>query len=86
MLENVDPDERLATIRGMVEGLAARLKEKPRDLGGQLRLIRAWTMLGEPGKAKTAATDARAAFADDPAAQRRIADLLLGLGLEDKPA
>ncbi len=49
-LENVSPDQRLATIRGMVEGLGARLKEAPRDLGGQLRLVRAWSMLGEAGQ------------------------------------
>jgi cytochrome c-type biogenesis protein CcmH len=85
-LENVSPDQRLATIRGMVEGLDARLKEAPRDLGGQLRLVRAWTMLGEPDRAKAAADAAKTAFADDPEALRRIADLLLGLGLEDKPA
>jgi cytochrome c-type biogenesis protein CcmH len=85
-LENVSPDQRLATIRGMVEGLGARLKEAPRDLGGQLRLVRAWTMLGEADRAKAAADAAKTAFADNPEALRRIADLLLGLGLEDKPA
>jgi cytochrome c-type biogenesis protein CcmH len=85
-LANVSPDQRLATIRGMVEGLGARLNEAPRDLGGQLRLVRAWTMLGEPDKAKAAADAAKTAFAGNPEALRRIADLLLGLGLEDKPA
>lgn len=85
-LENVSPEQRLATIRGMVEGLDARLKTAPRDLGGQLRLVRAWTMLGEAEKAKAAAETARGAFADDPEALRRISDLLLGLGLEEKPA
>lgn len=85
-LEGVSPDQRLATIRGMVEGLAARLNSSPGDLGGQLRLIRAWTMMGERDKALAQAKVARAAFAKDPDALRRIGDLLLGLGLEDKPA
>jgi cytochrome c-type biogenesis protein CcmH len=85
-LEKADPAQRLATIRGMVESLDARLKEQPQDLGGQLRLIRAWTMLGERDKAKEAAHGARLAFAGDQDALRRIADLLLGLELEEKPA
>jgi cytochrome c-type biogenesis protein CcmH len=85
-LEGVSPEERLATIRGMVEGLATRLNSAPGDLGGQLRLIRAWAMLGERDKALAQGKAARAAFAGDPDALRRIGDLLLGLGLEDKPA
>jgi cytochrome c-type biogenesis protein CcmH len=85
-LEGVSPDQRLATIRGMVEGLAARLNSAPDDLGGQLRLIRAWTMLGEKDKARAQGDAARRALAKDPDAVRRIGDLLLGLGLEDKPA
>jgi cytochrome c-type biogenesis protein CcmH len=84
-LEGVSPDQRLATIRGMVEGLAARLNSTPEDLGGQLRLIRAWAMLGETDKARAQAEAARKVFADKPDAQRRIGDLLLGLGLEDTP-
>jgi cytochrome c-type biogenesis protein CcmH len=84
-LEGVSPDQRLATIRGMVEGLAARLNSAPGDLGGQLRLIRAWTMMGERDKALAQGKAARAAFSKDPNALRRIGDLLLGLGLEDKP-
>jgi cytochrome c-type biogenesis protein CcmH len=85
-LEGAAPEQRLATIRGMVERLAARLKDQPKDLGGRLRLIRAWTMLGEQDKARAAAAEAREALADDPAALRRISDLVLALGLEDKPA
>lgn len=85
-LEDVTPDQRLATIRGMVEGLEARLNADPHDLGGQLRLIRAWTMFGEAERAKAAAEKARTAFAGNPEALRRIGDLLLALGVEDKPA
>ena len=85
-LESVAPEDRIATIRGMVDGLAVRLKDEPRDLGGQLRLIRAWTMLGERDRAREAANAARAVFDGDQDAQRRISDLMLALGLEGKPA
>jgi hypothetical protein len=43
-------------------------------------------MMGETDKAKAQGAAARAAFAGNPEALRRIGDLLLGLGLEDKPA
>jgi cytochrome c-type biogenesis protein CcmH len=41
------PEQRQQAIRGMVEGLAARLKEEPQDRGGWLRLANAWKVLGE---------------------------------------
>jgi cytochrome c-type biogenesis protein CcmH len=41
------PEQRQQAIRGMVEGLAARLKENPQDRGGWLRLANAWKVLGE---------------------------------------
>ena len=41
------PEQRQQAIRGMVEGLAARLKENPQDRGGWLRLANAWKVLGD---------------------------------------
>ena len=41
-------------IRGMVEGLAARLKDNPADVDGWLRLSRAYGVLGDPDKARDA--------------------------------
>ena len=41
------PEQRQQAIRGMVEGLAARLKDNPQDRGGWLRLANAWKVLGE---------------------------------------
>ena len=41
------PEQRQQAIRGMVEGLAARMKENPQDRGGWLRLANAWKVLGE---------------------------------------
>ncbi len=45
------PEQRQQAIRGMVDGLAARLKEEPQDRGGWLRLANAWRVLGEHASA-----------------------------------
>jgi cytochrome c-type biogenesis protein CcmH len=64
-----------AMIRGMVEGLAARLAGDPSDLEGWLRLIRARTVLQEQELARQALDQARRAFAGNPAALERIEGL-----------
>ncbi|ADP72411.1 cytochrome c-type biogenesis protein CcmI [Rhodomicrobium vannielii ATCC 17100] len=66
------PDEQSKMIRGMVDGLAARLKENKSDLEGWLRLIRSYAVLKENDKAKDAAATARQAFASDAKALRDI--------------
>ena len=45
------PEQRQQAIRGMVEGLAARMTENPQDRGGWLRLANAWKVLGEHASA-----------------------------------
>ena len=55
--------------RAMVEMLAARLKADPNDALGWVRLMRAYTVLGETQKAKQALVSARKAFADNKDAQ-----------------
>jgi cytochrome c-type biogenesis protein CcmH len=59
---DLPPDERLATIRGMVDGLAARLAADGSDAEGWLRLVRSFAVLGEPGKARAAVAAARKAL------------------------
>src|SRR6185503_3908998 len=54
-------------IRGMVEGLAARLKAQPDDPEGWARLVRAYTVLGETAKRDAALAEARRRYAGDPA-------------------
>ena len=51
--------------RAMVDMLAARLKADPNDALGWVRLMRAYTVLGETDKAKEALASARKAFADE---------------------
>lgn len=45
------PEQRQQAIRGMVEGLATRMKDSPQDRGGWLRLANAWKVLGENANA-----------------------------------
>ena len=70
-----------AMIRGMVEGLAARLKENAADLEGWLKLIRSYAVLKETAKALEAITSAQAQFASQPDALSKITDLQLELRL-----
>ncbi|HWM60973.1 MAG TPA: hypothetical protein VNN98_02425 [Rhizomicrobium sp.] len=55
--------------RAMVDMLAARLKADPNDALGWVRLMRAYTVLGETEKAKQALVSARKAFAGNADAQ-----------------
>ena len=52
--EEMLPEERARMIRGMVEGLAARLKDDPDDAEGWARLARSWRVLGEAEKEREA--------------------------------
>lgn len=58
------PDE--AAIRAMVDGLAARLDANPDDPEGWVRLVRAWSVLGETGRRDAALARARREFRDRP--------------------
>jgi cytochrome c-type biogenesis protein CcmH len=55
--------------RAMVEMLAARLKADPNDALGWVRLMRAYTVLGETAKAQDALATARKTFANNKDAQ-----------------
>ena len=78
----LSPQERQQMIRGMVEGLAGRLKTDGNDIEGWLRLVRAYTVLGERYKARAAAAEGRRAVGGDPEKLRRLDELVKGLGLE----
>lgn len=79
--QEMSPEQRSQMVRGMVDRLATRLAEDGSDLEGWLRLMRAWTVLGDTDKAKGAAGDARTHFAGDPAALTRIDALARELGI-----
>jgi len=77
----MNPADRQAMIRGMVEGLAEKLKANPKDEAGWLRLMRARQVLGETAAAKAARDSALAAFTGDAAAQGRIRAAAAEMGL-----
>jgi len=76
------PEDRNAMIRGMVERLAERLKQDGSDLEGWLRLVRAYTVLGDRDRALAAVTDARRAAGQDADKLRRLDELVKELRLE----
>ena len=74
--------DRNAMIHGMVDRLATRLKQNGDDVEGWLRLVRAYMVLGERDKAKSALTDARQAVANDAERLRQLNEGLKNLGLD----
>ena len=80
-LQALPADQREQAIRGMVNGLADRLKSSPRDEQGWLRLIRSRVVLGEQQAAQEALTQALAVFSDDAAAAARITIAAKELGV-----
>jgi len=79
---DMQPDDRNAMIRGMVERLAERLKRDGSDVEGWLRLVRAYTVLGDRDRALAALTDARRAIGQDADKLRRLDELVKELRLE----
>jgi cytochrome c-type biogenesis protein CcmH len=78
---DMSPEQRDQMIRGMVEQLATRLHQDGSDVDGWLRLLRAYMVLGERDKAKSAVAEARGALARDPAKLRLLDDGVKGLGV-----
>src|SRR6516164_916842 len=61
-----------AMIHGMVERLAARLKQDGSDAEGWARLVHSYKVLGETDKALAASEEARQALAADPAKLQQL--------------
>lgn len=59
------PGQQDAMVRGMVDGLAAKLKADPKNADGWLRLMRSYMVLGDKPAATKALRDARTAFTGD---------------------
>jgi len=74
--------DRSAMIHGMVDRLAARLKQNGDDVEGWLRLVRAYLVMGEREKAVSARADALQAVANDAERLRQLNEGLKNLGLD----
>ena len=80
--KDMSEDDRGNMIRGMVERLATRLKQNGDDVEGWLRLVRAYMVMGDRDKAKSALSDARQAVANDAERLRQLNEGLKSLGLD----
>ncbi len=70
-----------AMIRGMVDGLEAKLVKDPANLDGWIMLMRSRMQLGEPRKAAETLQKALAAFRNDTAAARKLREAASSLGI-----
>ncbi len=80
--KDMNEADRGAMIHGMVDRLAARLKQNGDDVEGWLRLVRAYMVLGDRDKVKSALADARQAVAKDAERLRQLNEGLKNLGLD----
>jgi cytochrome c-type biogenesis protein CcmH len=80
--KDMSEGDRSTMIRGMVERLATRLKQNGDDVEGWLRLVRAYMVMGDRDKAKSALSDARQAVANDAERLRQLNEGLKNLGLD----
>jgi cytochrome c-type biogenesis protein CcmH len=81
-LPGLPPTERAAAIRSMVERLSTRLQRSGGSLDEWLRLVRAFSVLNEPEKARAALADARKNLAGDGSASGQLDRLARELGLD----
>jgi cytochrome c-type biogenesis protein CcmH len=79
--QQMNAGDRQAMIEGMVNGLAERLKQNPRDRDGWERLMRARMVLGQPDQAAAAYRDANRAFAGSKSDQQALRDAARQLGV-----
>ena len=75
------PAQQQAMIRGMVDGLEAKLISSPNNPDGWIMLMRSRMQLGEPGKAAKALKDGLAAMRNDPATASRLREAAKAAGV-----
>lgn len=77
----IPPGQQDAMVQAMVERLANRLKQNPRDADGWIQLMRSRMVLGEAEAARGALRSGLAAFEGDAAAQGRLRSAAAELGV-----
>jgi cytochrome c-type biogenesis protein CcmH len=78
---SLPPGQQQEMVRGMVERLAQRLRDNPRDADGWIRLMRSRMVLGERDAAREALRSGLTAFQGDAAAQQRLRAAASELGV-----
>jgi cytochrome c-type biogenesis protein CcmH len=66
------PSQQDEMVKGMVDRLAARLRQNPRDAEGWIRLMRSRMVLNDPQAARQALNSGLAAFPNDEAVRSRL--------------
>jgi cytochrome c-type biogenesis protein CcmH len=77
----IPPGQQDQMVRAMVDGLAARLRQNPRDADGWIRLMRSRMVLNDPDAAAAALRFALAVFQGDDADQARLRGAARELGV-----
>jgi cytochrome c-type biogenesis protein CcmH len=80
--KDLNEADRGVMIHSMVDRLATRLKQNGDDVEGWLRLVRAYMVMGDRDRAKSAQADARQAVANDAQRLRQLNEGLKNLGLD----
>jgi cytochrome c-type biogenesis protein CcmH len=80
--KDMNASDREAMIKGMVERLASRLKQNGDDVEGWLRLVRAYQVMGDQEKVRSALSDARQAVSGNAERLKQLNDGLKNLGLD----
>jgi len=75
------PSQQDEMVKGMVDRLANRLRQNPRDADGWIRLMRSRMVLNDPRAAGEALRTALAAFRNDAATQGRLRQAARELGV-----
>ena len=79
---DMSSEDRTAMIRGMVEGLAARLEDNPEDPEGWAQLVRSHVVLNDRAAANAALAKAREVFQGRPEELTYLAQIAGSLGLQ----
>ena len=80
--QNMSPADRQAMIETMVQRLAARLDQDGSDLGGWLKLVKAYSVLDRKDDALKALARARSQFTGNAQALQQLDQLAAELGLK----
>ena len=75
------PSDQQEMIKGMVQRLADKMKDNPKDMDGWMRLMRAYSVLKDTDKAKGALGDAVKAFDGDQASIDKLKAAATELGI-----